>query len=706
MAFLGQEEQIREFQDRFRYLYAAVFLVIGLLLSRLVYLQILNGEKMRQYSEENRIKRVKIAAPRGMIFDRNRTLLIDNRPAFDLEIIPQYLRESRQTDQVLGMLSKLIKMPKEEIQGILEKARGQPSFMPVKIKPDLTRDEVAAIEVWKISMPGVEVKEEIKRTNIYGDIAAHLLGYIGEVNSAELPILNKTAQKYKLGDSIGKFGLEQRMEDTLRGIDGEEIKEVDALGRVKLAKGKGRVLENNAGKPAKPGKNLILTIDQDLQLAAAKAFGDKIGALVAVDPRNGEVLAMISRPSFDPTEFSRGIPTAIWNKLLTNENHPLRDKTIQDHYSPGSVFKTVTAVAGLEEGVIDEKSTFRCTGSIRVGNRVYHCHLKRGHGEINVVTALTQSCDVFFYRVAQKLKSVDDLAKWARHLGIGSKTGISLAREVPGLIPTEEWKMKRFGQPWNGGETVSVAIGQSFVLTTAIQLANTYAAIGNGGTHYRPYIVKSIESYDGRVVKEFQPEILGTHELSPKTVELVKQGLWGVINSPHGTAYHQRLPGMDFTGKTGTVQIMRLSADKIYQKCENMKFRERHNGVFVGFAPLKDPVIAVAVIGEHVCHGSTGAAPVARAVVKTYLEKYYPDLYSEKAVAARLKAHGQATFVPPPPKRVDPEDEDVVINDDNVPASDLGAPHVPPGLPPSPPKPTRDTSRDALPDSAVDNEDE
>ncbi|HCM40071.1 MAG: penicillin-binding protein 2 [Bdellovibrionales bacterium GWB1_52_6] len=684
MAFLGQEEQIREFQDRFRYVYAIVFIAGALLTSRLVYLQVLTGDKMRQYSEENRIKRVKITAPRGMIFDRDRTLLIDNRPAYDLEIIPQYLKESKQTVQVIGVLAKILRMPESKIYEILQKAKSQPSFMPVKIKTDLTRDEVATVESWKISMPGIDVREEIKRTNIYGDVAAHLLGYIGEVNATELPSFNKKGLKYKLGDNIGKFGLEQRLENILRGIDGEELKEVDALGRVKLGQGKGRVLDANSIKAAKPGKNLVLTIDQDLQLAAATAFGDKSGSVVAVDPNSGEILAMLSRPSFDPTEFSRGISSAQWNKLINNENHPLRDKTIQDHYSPGSVFKTVTAIAGLEEGVIDEKSTIRCTGSIRVGNRVYHCWQKHGHGELNVISALTQSCDVFFYRVSQKLKSVDDLAKWAFHLGLGAKTGINMSREVSGLIPTEEWKKKRFNQPWNPGETLSVAIGQSFVLTTALQLANMYAAIGNGGTVYRPFLVKAIESFDGNLLEQFKPEILGRHDLKPLTVELVKQGLWGVINSPRGTAYHQRIPGADFAGKTGTVQIMRLSADKIYQKCETFKFRERHNGVFVGFAPLKDPQIAVAVIGEHVCHGSTGAAPIARAIIKTYLEKKFPDLYSEKAVAARLKG------VPlnPPPVAVERDEEDIIIDNDSIPS----VPIAPPPLPPLPEGIEKDSS--------------
>ncbi|MCM2322464.1 MAG: penicillin-binding protein 2 [Oligoflexia bacterium] len=681
MAFLGQEEQIREFQDRFRYLYAALFIALGILISRMVFLQVLQGDRMREWSEKNRIKRVKVASPRGMIFDRNKTLLIDNRPAFDLEIIPQYLRESKQTQQVVARLSKLIGMPEKEILDTLERARNQPSFMPVKIKTDLTRDEVAKVESWRIDMPGVEVRQEIKRTNVHGEVASHLLGYIGEINSAELPIVNKTSvTKYELGDGIGKFGLEQRLERILRGVDGEELKEVDALGRIKLDSSKGRVPGNMESKPAVPGKNLVLTLDQDLQLAANKAFGDHIGSVVAIDPRSGEILAMLSRPSFDPTEFSRGISPALWNKLLTNPNHPLRDKTLQDHYSPGSTFKVLTAIAGLEEGVIDEKTTFTCTGNMRFGNRTYHCWSKHGHGNMNVVSAITQSCDVFFYKVAQKLKSVDQIAKWSNLLGLGRKTGIDLAREIPGLIPTEEWKRKRFNQPWNDGETLSVAIGQSFVLTTTLQLANAYAAIANGGTLYKPFIVKQTETYEGQVIQQTKPELLSKIDFPARDIALVKQGLWGVVNTPHGTAFHSRLPGMDFAGKTGTAQIIRLSADKLYGKCETWKFADRHNALFAGFAPQENPVIAVAVIVEHGCHGSSAATPIAKAIIKTYLQKYFPDLYGEKVLAARLKELKAAT-PPKPVKPVQEEAEDIVPeNNERLPP----ATELPPALPPRP----------------------
>jgi penicillin-binding protein 2 len=641
MAFLGQEQQVREYQDRFKYLNAGLAIAFCILLLQLLNLQILQGDSLKVASEENRIKRVKIAAPRGMIFDRTGKLLLDNRPAFDLEIIPQYLKESKTIEETISIISRITKMPPAEIRKILNRAKTQPAYLPIKIKTDLSRDEVAELKSWQIAMPGVSVEMEIKRTNVYGDLASHMLGYIGEVNQTELPILQKTAiRRYKLGDSIGKFGLEQKMEDVLRGEDGEEWVEVDALGRRKLEKYRGRFIAENQGKSAVPGKNLTLTIDQDLQAAAAKAFGEKVGSVVAIDPRTGEILSMLSRPSFDPTEFSRGIPAELWKRLLENENKPLRDKTIMDHYSPGSVFKTITAIAGLQEKVIDENTKFHCTGSLRLGNRVYHCWKKEGHGDVDVVNAITKSCDVFFYRVAQKLKSVDDIATWAFHLGLGKKTDINLPRETSGLIPTEAWKKKRFGQEWTAGETLSVAIGQSYVLTTALQLANTYASIANGGTFYRPFLIKKITTVDGDLVQEFQPEVLDQTRLDPKTYELIQKGLWGVVNSPNGTAFAQRLQGMDFVGKTGTVQVMSLAANKVYQKCENMKFRQRHHGMFAGFAPMNNPKIAVAVVAEHSCHGSSGAAPIARAIIKTYLEKYFPEEYGDKAIASKGKDGG------------------------------------------------------------------
>ena len=646
MSFIGNEEQIRFLQDRFKFIYGVLFIGIGVLLSRMFFLQMINGDQMRQYSEENRIKRVKIPAPRGMIFDREGKLLVDNRPAFYVNITPQYLKESGKPKEVIEQLSQVIKIPVADIEKKLQKVKGQASFMPVLIKDNLNRDEVAALETWKINMPGVQVEMGISRMNLAKDVGSNLYGYIGKISPTELPGLNQlivanSSRKYQLDDSVGKSGLEKQFEEYLRGVDGSELVEVDAIGRsIQIAKNKGRVLAQNQEEPSIPGKNLILSIDQDLQMAAMKGFGTGQGGLIAIDPRNGEVLAMVSRPSFDPADLSRGVDADIWAKLISDENHPLRDKTIQDHFSPGSTFKTITAIAALEEGVITKDTTFNCTGSINVGNRAFHCWQKHGHGNVNVVSALTHSCDVFFYRVAQKLKRVDDIAKYAKHLGLGKRTGIEVGREVPGLIPTEAWKQQRFNVPWSPGETLSVAIGQGYDLTTTIQLANAYASLVNGGTLYKPMIVKSIQNEDSKSIKENIPQILDRTNLKKETVELVTEGLWGVVNAPGGTANWLHTPGLEFAGKTGTVQLFSQKADKLYLKCTNMPFKQRHHGVFVGYAPIKNPSIVVAVFAEHACSGSHGAAPVAKEVIETYLKKYYPDVYNDKAIAEAKKKPG------------------------------------------------------------------
>ena len=643
MSFLGQDEQIREYQFRFRYLYIALFAAFFILLSRLWYLQIMNGEKFRTYAEENRIKKVKITSPRGMIFDRNKKLLVDNRPALDLEVTPQELYADKNWKKTIESLSKIVKMTPEEIIETLNKNKNQATFLPVKIKQDLSPEEVAVLESHKLDLPGVNVQMEIKRTNLYGDLAAHLMGYVGEVNPNELPKLNKNIQAggtpYKMSDVTGKFGLEARLETVLRGIDGEEYIEVDALGRRKRqTKG---IISSLKPKPSVPGKNLILTIDQDLQIAAEEALTKlypekQVAAVIALSPKTGEILTALSQPSFDPTLFSRGVSTKLWNELLNNEYHPLRDKTIQDHYSPGSTFKALTAIAAMEEKVVDANTTVSCAGHIQVGNRRYHCWKKGGHGTVDLHKALKESCDVYFYRIAQKI-GIDTIAKYATMFGLGKRTGVNLAHEETGLIPTEAWKKRRFNQDWIAGETLSCAIGQSYVLTTPLQLASLYAAIGNGGNLWKPYIVKYIESPDGRILKEFQPEQIGHAAVSKNTLSAVNKALTAVVQEPGGTTFGHRVPGMDIAGKTGTAQVIRLSPDKLKQRCELMPFNVRDNALFAAYAPPEDPVIAVAVVAEHACHGASGAAPVALAVIKSYLQKYMPEKYSDEAIKARLK---------------------------------------------------------------------
>jgi penicillin-binding protein 2 len=635
---IGQNEQLQAFQDRFRYLYA-ILIVVGLILfSRLWYLQIIKGEEFNQFAEENRLKKIKIEAPRGMVFDRNRQILLDNHPTFNVTITPQYFRAAtlEQRDATIQKLSKILRMNPKSIQEILAKSRRQPSFQAVVIKKNLSMDEVSLIEMEKLSLPGVEVATGIRRTNVNGKIGSHLLGYIAEIDADELPKVNRNQDRpYQQGDSLGKSGLEQQWEKVLRGIDGVEFIEVDAYGRKKVLNDRtsNHVVTEIPPKPAVPGRNLVLTIDEDLQKTAAEAFikDGKTGAIVALDPNNGEVLSMLSWPSFDSTEFSVGIRPEYWRELSTNEDKPLRDKAIIDHYSPGSTFKIISALAGLEEGLINENTIVPGAGTFKFGGRVFHDWKKEGHGPTDVIKSLYRSVDVYYYKLATRME-IDVLARYARDLGLGQRTGIELPGEIPGLVPDTAWKRRTQKTEWYPGETLSVIIGQGQLNTTPLQLANMIAGVANGGTIYKPRIVKFIESQDGGILEKTEPEILHQTRWSEKNLNLVRKGIQAVLQHDNGTARAYWVPGIDAAGKTGTSQVIRFTAETVFKDCKNLERRFRHHGLFVAYAPVNDPKIAVAVVAEHSCSGSAGAAPIAMAVIQKYLAKIDPEKYSEDAL--------------------------------------------------------------------------
>lgn len=641
---IGQNEQLQAFQDRFRYLYAILIVVGCILFLRLWYLQILKGEEFKQFAEENRLKKIKIEAPRGMVFDRDRQILLDNHPTFNVTITPQYFRAAslEQRDATINKLAKIIRVNPKAIMETLTKARRQPSFQPVVVKKNLTMDEVSLIEMEKLTLPGVEVATGIRRTNVNGVIGSHLLGYIAEVDADELPKVNKNATRpYQQGDSLGKSGLEMQWENVLRGVDGVEFIEVDAFGRKKVLNERddGKLVGEIPPKPAIPGKNIVLTIDEDLQKTAAEAFekDGKTGALVAIDPNNGEVLSMISWPSFDSTEFSVGITPEYWRQLSTNENKPLRDKTIIDHYSPGSTFKIISALAGLEEGLINENTVVNAP-TFKFGGKVWHDWKKEGHGPTEVIKSLYRSVDVYYYKLATRME-IDVLARYSRALGLGSRTGIELPGEIPGLVPDAAWKRRVQKADWYPGETLSVIIGQGQLNTTPLQLANMIAGVASGGTIYKPRLVKFIEGQDGAILDKTEPEVLHQAKWSEHNLNLVRKGIAAVLQKEDGTAHAYWTPGIDAAGKTGTSQIIRFTADTVFKDCKNLERRFRHHGLFVAYAPVDDPKIAVAVVAEHSCSGSAGASPIAMAVIKRYLAKIDPEKYSEEALAQAKTAY-------------------------------------------------------------------
>jgi penicillin-binding protein 2 len=621
----GEEELVKIHKARAGLIGNIIFTAFGILLARLWYLQVYKGEQLHQFSIQNRLRKEVLWAPRGQLFSRDDQLLVDNIPRYDAIITPQYLIDREKT---LRKLTEILKVEPGTIEKVLKKNANQATYRPITVKKNIGFEELAQIESLNAELPGVSVETFISREYKDKDVGAHLLGYISEISQTQLPRLRKRdGLDYRLGDFIGQFGIEEQLDKYLRGTNGHEFVEVDARGRRKRYINTDNLFKGIDDDKPVSGMNVKLTIDRDMQVAGYAALEGKVGSVIAIDIDTGEVLAMVSRPAFDPSQFSRGLTAEYWRSLVTNKENPLRDRNIQEHYSPGSTFKAITGIAAFEEGVIDERTEVSCSGNLRYGRKVYHCWKKAGHGATNITKAIRESCNVYFQRAAMKM-DIDTIAKYANLLGLGKRTGISLPREVSGLIPTSAWKKKRYGQEWQPGETLSCAIGQSYVLTSTIQMAQAYAAIGNGGKIFRPYVVKDIYGTKGELYKTFTPELMSDFTMkNPKTLQFVRQGLFEVVNSPKGTAFARRGKGILMAGKTGTSQVVRASADKVYQKCEEMDYEYRHHGLFVGFAPYNNPKIAAAALVEHGCHGSSAATPVVEAVVSAYMQKYQPQLY-------------------------------------------------------------------------------
>jgi penicillin-binding protein 2 len=589
-----------------------------LLFIRLFYLQVIQGEELRRLSENNCIRLQSTNPSRGLIFDRNGTLLVDNRPAFDLNIV---LKDAKPMEQTVKKLSKYINVPESELMSKIESDKTVPSYKPILLKKDIGRDALAAIEVRKFDLPGVIVDVKPRRHYIEQKTAAHLIGYLSEINPDELN--SGEYPGYTVGDYIGKFGVEKIFEPFLQGKRGGRQVEVNVVGQVV------RILKT---VDAQPGQNIYLTVDMNVQKTAEALLKGKAGAVAAMDPQTGQILALASSPAFDPNIFVDGMSHEQWDALVSNPLRPLENKAIQGEYPPGSTFKIVTAIAGLEEGVIDKNTTFFCPGYYKYGNRVYRCWKPAGHGEVNVIKALAESCDVFFYQVGQKL-GIDRLSMYAVASGLGSPTRINLDHEAAGLIPTSEWKRRRMGVEWQGGETLSVAIGQGYDLATPLQMLALISAVGNGGKLYKPLLLKSVRTPEGSIVLESKPQLVGKLPVSRQTLEIIREGLREVVNNPKGTAWSAaHVEGLDISGKTGTSQIIGRSSERNASKKESSNHFEPH-AWFVAYAPSVDPKIAVSVMIEHGGHGSSAAAPIAKEIIKAYLG-HTEDLNADKLKVA------------------------------------------------------------------------
>ncbi len=582
----------------------------SLLLLRMIYLQVIKGEEYRRLSQNNCIRLKSIKSARGLIYDRNKTLLVDNRPAFDLRMIPE---DAEPVHKTLATLAQLIGEPEGALSERIDKANGSAFYKPVILKRDISRDQLAIVEAHQFDLPGIYIDVEPTRHYVYEKTAAHLLGYLGEINRKELQ--RRDYPGVKAGDAIGRYGVEKSFEQFLQGKRGGRQVEVDVKGRII------KVLKTV--KPV-PGKDIYLTLDLRLQQKAEQLLAGKSGAVVAMDPRNGDVLVMASTPSFDLNDFIGGISNEKWGALINDPGKPMSNKAIQAEYPPASTYKIITAIAGLEEKVIDETSTFYCPGFYKFGKRRYHCWNRYGHGDVRMVDGLALSCDVFFYRTGEAL-GVDTLAQYARGSGLGRLTGIRLSHEKAGLVPTAAWKKRRFNTPWQAGETLSISIGQGFNLVTPMQMAVFIAAVGNGGTLYRPRIVTAVRDCNGQVFKQIEPEITGGLPVSPHNLSLVKKGLLKVVHGDRGTARRIRLKDIEIAGKTGTAQVYSRKAGETFKNKKLGRTLQDH-AWFVAYAPAQHPKIAVAVIVEHGESGSGMAAPVAGELIKSYLGTRKPAM--------------------------------------------------------------------------------
>ena len=577
----------------------AVFVV---LLMRLIYLQVVAGDDYYRLSMNNSIRLQTVDPPRGLVLDRHGTKLAENRPSFDVSFTP---KDAGDVGRVLSELAAYLNVPVDELQGKVKNSRGLAAFRPVVLKQDIGRDVLAAVEAHKVDMPGVSIQVRLRRNYLYELNASHLIGYLGEINLDELK--SGDYPNLRGGDYIGKFGVERTQESFLRGEPGGRQVEVNANGQIM------RVLQTVSPKP---GRNVHLTLDRELQQRAEELLEGVAGAAVAVEPASGEILAMASSPSFNQNAFVSGIGTGVWEALISHPFRPLENKAIQGEYPPGSTFKIVTALAGLEEKAIDETTSFDCAGFLPFAGRDYRCWKKEGHGRVDVRRALSESCDVFFYRTGLRL-GIDRLAWYAKAFGLGVRSGVTLDQEARGLIPSSAWKKKRFGVAWQEGETLSVSIGQGYVLATPLQMAMLTAAVGNGGIRHRPTVLSRVETMEGDVVFQTAPQEIGRLPISPRNLKIVQQGIWGAVNGERGTARRVHLNDIEIAGKTGTSQVVgRKDSGDDY-----IPPHHRPHAWFVCYAPVDAPKVAIAVVVENGEHGSSAAGPIAREMVKTYLRK-------------------------------------------------------------------------------------
>ena len=577
------------------------FFLLLVIVGRLYFLQVYEADKYATMADENRISSRILVPPRGVIYDRNDVPVANNKQNFQAMIVAE---QANNVNETLEKFKKLMPLSEKEEARIRRDLKRYRRFVPIKIKEGLSWEEVSKILLVSAEMPGIIVDDGLSRDYPFDKQMAHVLGYVAAVSEKDLkkdsdPLLETP------GFKVGKIGLERRYEKELRGEGGNLKLEVNAVGRVM------KEIEREDGIA---GENLKLTIDSRLQKKAYDLFGEESGSAVVIDVNSGEILTFLSMPSYNPNDFVQGVSQELYGSLLNDEKQPLINKTISGRYSPGSTFKMIVALAALEAGIIKRDTKVGCYGKIDVGNHLFHCWKKEGHGPVNLEEALQHSCDIYFYEVAQKV-GIDKIAAMARRFGLGSKTSLDFDDEKAGIIPDKAWKLANLKSPWQGGETLIAGIGQGYILTTPLQLAVMTARIANGGKMVEP----SLTPVSEETISKYK-----NIKINPAYMALVKEGMCSVVNKTGGTAFMSQFDykGKKMCGKTGTTQVRRITLQERQSgivKQEDMPWKYRNHALFVGYAPHINPKYAVAVLVEHGGGGSAVAAPIGSKLLKEAL---------------------------------------------------------------------------------------
>ena len=575
--------------------------IFFILLLRLVYLQILRGDDFETFSRENRIKLINEIAPRGKILDKNGTAIVVDRPSFDVKVFPQ---EVVNVDAISILLASYLDRNQNEIKYQIVKAKEQDSYFPFIIAKDIDRDTLALIESRKPDLQGIAIEINYLRDYPKGKLGSSLVGYLGKPSKDDL-----TKYPVNTDSTVGKIGIERSRENLLRGTKGIKYQISDALGR----EVKSELFKSNIkNKKTVPGNDVFLTIDYNLQKTAEEILSGKVGSIVAVNVNTGEVLVLATSPSYDPEKFVNGINVEEWDELINNIFNPMVNRATQGAYPPGSLFKIVTALAGLKEEVINAESKFFCPGYLKFGKKEFRCWNPEGHNWIDLYEAVARSCDVYFYNVAERL-GIEKLSKYAKIFGFGKKTGIEI-NESNGLVPTKPWKYKVYKEPWYKGETIITSIGQGYLKVTPLQITMMIASVANGGILFKPKIIQKIVSSDGKDTQIFSSEVVGKLPFDNWQIKAIQNSLVGAVNEKYGTGRRAKVKEGTVAGKTGTAQVVSL-------KSQTHRLFHNDHAWFTSYYPAESPEVAVTVLVEHGGKGGSVAAPLAKKLIEEYMEQ-------------------------------------------------------------------------------------